>query len=99
MNKEKVGTVTEEEKKEIEKLFERKLALNELLFTVNSPVLSSEEKDGLYEKVVADLGKTKKLFDEWWMEMSQKYSWKAAGKAKWSIDFNTNEIFLVTSDS
>jgi CXXX repeat modification system protein len=95
MIKEKVGEVTVEEKEEIERLYERKTALNELLMTLNNPSMSEEEKNILYEKILLDMGKTKRLFDKWWDDAVKKYQWKGTEQDQWSIDFKTNEIFLI----
>lgn len=58
--KEKVGTVTEKERNEIQFLFERKNGLAEL-----SKVLTADNKD-LYEKLVKDMGETSSKFQQWW---------------------------------
>jgi CXXX repeat modification system protein len=92
MNQTYVGRVTEAEKKEILKLHERRLALAELLLTLNTYV-SETEKEEIYEKVVADAGKTRKLFDEWWSRTASKYGW-ASNRTGWVIQFDTGEIFL-----
>lgn len=47
-----IGRVTEEEKNEIQALFERRNGLNEL-----SKILTAEN-EALYEKLVKDLGET-----------------------------------------
>lgn len=94
MLKEKIGTVTGTEKEQIEKLYERKIALNELLLTLNNPNMSEELRNNLYEKVVADIGKTKVQFDKWWSDMMEKYRWKSVEGGNWEIDFKTNDIYL-----
>lgn len=56
-----VGTVTNEEKCEIQTLFERRNGLNELagILTVDNEVL--------YEKLVKDIGETGMKFQNWWV--------------------------------
>lgn len=54
-----VGTVTTEEKNEIQQLFERRNGLNEL-----AKILSVDNAE-LYEKLVKDLGETKTKFQAW----------------------------------
>ncbi|MDO4799909.1 MAG: CXXX repeat peptide modification system protein [Bacillota bacterium] len=78
-----VWKLTEEEYIEIESLFERKIALENLAKIVDS------ENTALYEKMIADYGRTLRQFNEWWKIMSQKYSW--SGK-NWWLDFETKEI-------
>jgi len=83
------GQVSEEEKNEIQTLFERKNGLAEL-----SKILTADNI-ALYEKLVKDMGETNARFQKWWDEMSAKYSWENAPNGNWEINFQTNEIFLV----
>lgn len=84
-----VGQVTEEEKKEIQTLFERRNGLSELAKIVT---VDNEE---LYEKLVKDLGETGTRFQQWWDSMAQKYQWESAENGNWEINFDSNEVFLV----
>jgi CXXX repeat modification system protein len=95
MLKEKVGQVTDPEKDEILKLYERKIALQELMMSLDDQDQSEKSKNDLYERIVADLGKTKVNFDRWWADKSRKYNWKSVPGGNWNIDFETNDIFLV----
>lgn len=90
MNKKVVGSVTETEKNSIQKLFERRNGLNEL-----AKILPADNKE-LYERLVADLGETSVKFQQWWDDMSSKYNWESAEDGNWEINFQTNEILLVT---
>lgn len=83
-----VGKVTEDEKKEIQSLFERKNALNEL-----AKILTADNEI-LYEKLVQDIGETSSKFQGWWDRMAQQYNWERAENGLWEINFDTNEIFL-----
>ena len=85
--KKKVGEVSEEEKKEILTLFERKNGLTELAKIV-------KDDDALYEKLVTDMGATSIKFQAWWDRMSQKYHWEMKEDGNWEIDFESNSIFL-----
>lgn len=84
-----VGRVTEEERDEIQSLFERRNGLYEL-----ARVLTAENTE-LYEKLVKDIGKTGSDFQNWWSKMATKYSWESDEKGHWEIDFNTCMISLV----
>lgn len=84
-----VGQVTEEEKKEILTLFERRNGLGEL-----AKIITADNEE-LYEKIVKDLGKTDTKFQNWWDNMAQKYQWESAENGNWEINFESNEIFLV----
>jgi CXXX repeat modification system protein len=87
--KTKVGEVTEEEKKEILTLFERKNGLAELAKIVKS-------NDALYDKMVMDMGVTATKFQAWWDRMAIKYQWESKEDGNWEINFETNEIILCT---
>lgn len=90
MSKKLVGHVTEEEKNEIQTLFERRNGLNEL-----AKILSPDNAE-LYERLVKDLGITTTRFQQWWDNMSAKYKWEGTENGSWEINFQTNEIFLTT---
>ena len=85
-----VGQVTTEEKNEIQQLFERRNGLNEL-----SKILTADNTE-LYEKLVKDMGETGTKFQGWWDRMAQKYQWESAPNGNWEINFETNEIYLVS---
>lgn len=85
-----ISRVTEEEKDEIQALFERRNGLNEL-----SQILTIEN-EALYEKLVKDLGETGVKFQDWWDRMGEKYNWESAEDGNWEINFETCEIYLVT---
>ncbi|GFZ33070.1 hypothetical protein CSC2_35960 [Clostridium zeae] len=94
MFKEKVGYVTDEEKKEILRLYERRIALNELLPALTNMSLPEEEVEHVYEKIIHDVVKTKEQFDNWWADTAKKYQWKSVENGNWTINFDTNEIIL-----
>ena len=83
-----VGKVTEEEKREIQTLYERRNGLNEL-----AKILKADDVE-LYEKLVKDMGETSARYQAWWDKMSRNYAWESIEGARWSIDFDTNEIRL-----
>lgn len=91
MTKKVVGQVTEEEKNEIQSLFERRNGLNEL-----AKILTSDNAE-LYERLVKDMGETGTKFQNWWDTMAQKYQWESAEGGNWEINFSTCEILLVTA--
>lgn len=88
--KKTIGRVTEEERNEIQTLFERRNGLNEL-----AQILTAENET-LYEKLVKDLGETSTKFQNWWNRMGEKYNWESAEGGNWEINFKTCEIYLVT---
>lgn len=85
-----VGQVTEEERNEIQTLFERRNGLNEL-----AKIVTADNTD-LYEKLVKDMGETGTKFQQWWDNMADKYQWESVEGGNWEINFETCEIYLVT---
>ncbi len=93
MAKKIVGQVTPAEKDEIQRLFERRNGLNEL-----AKILTADNGE-LYERLVADMGKTGTEFQRWWDQMATHYGWESAPNGSWEINFETCEIYLVTPES
>lgn len=89
--KKEVGRVTEDERDEIQSLFERRNGLNEL-----AHILTADNTD-LYERLVKDLGETTSKFQNWWNRMASKYQWESSEDGNWEIDFNECKIYLVTN--
>lgn len=85
-----IGQVTEEERNEIQTLFERRNGLNEL-----AKIVTADNTD-LYEKLVKDMGETGTKFQQWWDSMADKYQWESVEGGNWEINFETCEIYLVT---
>jgi CXXX repeat modification system protein len=84
-----VGKVTPVERDEIKLLYERKNGLLELF-----NILTKENHE-LYDKIVRDLGECTIKYQEWWDVNSTKYNWEKGANARWQIDFNSCEVFLV----
>lgn len=94
--KKMVGKVTEEERDEIQTLFERKNGLKELTRSLVNMDKKELENSALYEKLVSDMGSVSTRFQKWWDEKSEKYKWESARGGHWEIDFDTGDIYLVT---
>ncbi|MGE5341300.1 MAG: CXXX repeat peptide modification system protein [Candidatus Omnitrophota bacterium] len=90
-----VGKVTEEERDEIQSLFERKNGLIELTRSLTNMEKKDLESSALYEKLVTDMGKVSTKFQKWWDEKSMKYNWENVQGYHWQIDFETCNIYLV----
>lgn len=90
--KKTIGTVTDQERNDIQSLFERRNGLNEL-----AKILTADNAE-LYERLVKDMGDTGMKFQNWWDTMSQKYRWESDENGHWEINFDTCEIILVTPD-
>lgn len=89
----KVGSVTPEERDEIQTLFERKNGLSELakILTVDNVAL--------YDKLVKDMGETGAKFQQWWDEKAKLYGWESHPKGNWEINFQTCDITLVVNEA
>lgn len=95
-----VGTITEEEKNYIERLFERKRGLSELLYSItDNNLLNSELKDTTYQKLVEDMGKTQNLYEKWWNDIQVKYQWEGVEGGSYQIDFLTNNVLLIFNNT
>lgn len=88
-----VGTVTPEERAEIQALFERRNGLQEL-----AKILTPDNQE-LYEKLVKDMGETSTKFQQWWDEKAKQYGWESHPKGNWEINFQTCEITLVVKEA
>lgn len=84
-----VGRVTEKERDEILRLFERKNGLAEL-----AKILTPENNE-LYERLVSDIGKNQVEFQRWWDRMGVEYGWESIPNGSWTINFDTCEISLI----
>ena len=89
--KKEVGRVTEQERDDIQALFERRNGLIEL-----AKILTADNIE-LYERLIKDMGETSTMFQQWWNRMGNKYQWEGAENGSWEIDFNECKIYLVTS--
>ena len=83
-----IGRVEPEERDQIQKLHRRKVALGELFL-----LLAKMPPDGLYERLVGDMGVTTEAFQYWWRDVAAKYGWQGEGPRR--IDFESCEIFQV----
>ena len=87
-----VGSVTEQERDEIQALFEHRNGLAEL-----AKILTADNTE-LYERMIKDMGETAARFSAWWDRMSNQYNWESAPDGNWEIDFDNCTIFLVTPE-
>lgn len=97
MYREIVGSVTESEKSQVLLLFERKNGLEELVSSLENPILGDSGKSDLDKRIIDDIRETETKLKAWWDRMYQKYKWKSEEGSHWSIDFFTNDIVLQAS--
>lgn len=81
-----IWTLTGNEKIEIQNLYEKKLALENLINVID-PL-----NEIIYNKLITDYGKIMRLFQKWWSDTSQKYNWESG--INWAIDFETNDVIV-----
>jgi len=84
----KVGTLTQEESRNLEKLLEKKIALENLL-----KILSESQE--VYKKVNRDYKNIVEEYEKWWRDASDKYIWESTENSFWSIDFKSRKVYLV----
>lgn len=85
MNK-AIWTLTEEEKNEIQELYEKRIALENLVNIIDPA------NEALYNKLTGDYGKIIVQFQKWWSETSEKYNWEKG--MNWFVNFETSEVML-----
>lgn len=94
MKKNVLAIVGEDEKREIQDLYERINALNSLSITLAESNVVFIENSDFYSKIVEDLVTSKKKYQLWWLEMSEKYGLDKSVLEKTQIDFISNTIFI-----
>ena len=92
------GKLTEDEAGKLQKIFQRKMALLEIMPTIKSP-MDRESLDYLYEKLVNDLQQTNQKMHDWWVETSSIHGWEYAEGDSWSVNFNDKEVTITQSDT
>lgn len=85
MDEHAIWTLSEEDFEEISNLFEKKLALENL-----ARIMDPTNQE-LYNKVIADYGKTMRDFMDWWKVTSKKYNWEGNS---WRLNFKEKQIVL-----
>lgn len=71
-----IGQVTYEEKEQISSLFEKKVALENML------LMDIKE---IQNKVILDLHQINEKMQNWWYKMGLKYQWTVEENAQWEI--------------
>jgi len=78
-----IWTLTEDETKEIEDLYEKKAALENLIKIVDV------DNERLYQRMIDDYTQTMTVFNAWWRDTSRQHGWEGEN---WSVDFVTGDI-------
>ena len=83
-----IGSLTQEESRNLEKLLEKKIALENLL-----KILSDSQE--IYKKVDRDYKNIVEEYEKWWRDTSNKYIWESTDNYFRSIDFKSRKVYLV----
>lgn len=78
-----IWDLSDEDFTEIQDLFEKRLALENLINVVD--VKNTE----LHDKVVKDYGETLHKFNDWWPAKKAQYNWDGDN---WWLNFDTKQI-------
>ena len=81
---EMICAITREETSSIRDLYEKKLALENL-----AKIISPNENNELYERLVADYGATVHEFNNWWTDILKKYNLPGDN---YIVDFVENQL-------
>ena len=87
----KLGSITSNERDEVQEINNRKHALEELISTVKD----ISQNDELYNRIITDIVDTKVKLSEWWLRISSKYEWTFSAEDTWSVDYRTCDVFLI----
>jgi len=93
-----VGKVSPKERDEIRALFERRNGLVELVQSLAASGDGLLGNSAFYEKIVADLGRTTTRSRQWWDDKAKAYRWAGKPGCRWTIDFDSCQIFLAPKE-
>lgn len=92
MEKTKLATMNLEEKKEIQDIFMRKAALEELLQIIDLNNIT------LYERIIFDITECRTKMGLWWDAVSEKHGWKYGQDYEWNVDFSDGSICVMKTE-
>lgn len=92
-----LGIVTEREREEIKKIFEKKGALEDLFSSLgrNNSELTGESTNVLYDKIVEDMKSVRGELLNWWEKTAVLYGWEYESEDKWNVNMSTGEVKLI----
>ena len=88
----KLGKVTETEMNELRDVYSRKIALKELLASINAV------ENPLYNKIISDFIDTNEKMAEWWKKTANIYQWVYGLENSWKLDFESGIVYLYDSN-
>ena len=89
MSKIFVGLITEAERDEIQSIYYKKTAVQEVL-----PLIDPNNIE-LYDKAIEDLALADQAMAEWWQRISAHYGWNYDENYGWRVDFFTKELTIL----
>lgn len=95
MNKSFICNVSEEDSKKLLEIYEMKNTLESLIMQIagNNDIL--KEDSLLYSRLVDDYTKNMRDYNKFWTPYTEKYADLLNQDTQLSIDFRTNEMFLI----
>ena len=87
----KIGIVTEKENREIKEIFGRKMALEELIVSIQDIDINTK----LYNKLIEDIMDCNTKMKEWWKKTAKAHEWSYTANQTWNVDFDSREVNLV----
>ena len=91
-----LGKVTNEERERARLINLEKAALRELLMTLP---ISKDAPEPVYDRIKADYIRLSQALSEWWTTTSKHYAWSFSPTDNWKLDYETNEVFLISPDN
>ncbi len=88
-----IATISKEDSRQMLQIFERKTGLENILNIAEPNPLVTDE--ALYEKFIKDYNTTVNDLQNYWNAMAEKYNFKSEKGKQWTIDFETQNIYLV----
>ena len=88
-----VGTLTGNERDEIQQLNYRKQTLQTVFRSLADE--NSAFNPQLYDKMMEDMTETQKRYDAWFRDKAREHGWESGDGMSWSVDFETCEVYLV----
>lgn len=79
--------ITEEEKNSIKKLYTRKIALQELLSSL-------DKKSKIHKTLQADFEDLSELYNQWFRDFEKKYDAQATSDFSWNVLFEQRIVRL-----
>lgn len=92
-----LGKVTNEEKEQVMAISRRRNALHELFSSLNSE--AATPNNTLYERIVEDIGDTNQRLKDWWITTAKAHNWSFTEKDAWQVEYDSNELYLITEDT